>query len=58
MRDNIDVNAGTIMDGAESIQAVGEQIFEEIIRTASGKLTRAEILGHGEFTIPSIIPTL
>jgi len=58
MRDNIDINAGTIMDGTESIQAVGEQIFEEIIQTASGKLTRAEILGHGEFTIPSIIPTL
>ena len=58
MRDNIDINAGTIMDSTESIQTVGEQIFEEIIRVASGKLTRAEILGHSEFAIPSLIPTL
>jgi len=58
MRDNIDINAGTIIDGTQSIQAVGEQIFEEIIRVASGKLTKAEILGHNEFAIPSIIPTM
>ncbi len=58
MRDNVDINAGTIMDGTESIQTVGEQIFEEIIHVASGKLTRAEILGHSEFAIPSLIPTL
>jgi len=58
MRDNIDINAGTIIDGTQSIQTVGEQIFEEIIRVASGKLTKAEILGHNEFAIPSIIPTM
>ena len=58
MQDNIDINAGTIIDGTESIQDVGERIFREIIDVASGKLTRAEILGHSEFAIPSIIPTL
>ena len=58
MRDNIDINAGTIIDSTESIKTVGERIFEEVIQVASGKLTRAEILGHGEFAIPSIIPTL
>jgi altronate dehydratase large subunit len=57
MQDNIDINAGTIIDGTESIQDVGERIFREIINVASGKLTRAEILGHSEFAIPSIIPT-
>jgi len=58
MRDNIDINAGTIVDGMESIQTVGEQIFKEIVNVVSGKLTRAEILGYGEFAIPSIIPTV
>jgi altronate dehydratase large subunit len=57
MQDNIDINAGTIIDGTESIQDVGERIFREIIDVASGKLTRAEVLGHSEFTIPTIIPT-
>lgn len=58
MRDNIDFNTGAIVEGTTSIQAVGEQMFREIIRVASGKLTRAEVLGHTEFGIPAIMPTL
>jgi len=58
MRDNMDINAGTIIDGTESIQGTGERIFRDIVDVASGKLARAEVLGHGEFAIPSIIPTV
>ena len=58
MRDNIDINAGTIIEGTDSIQGTGDRIFREIVNVASGKLTRAEVLGHGEFAIPSIIPTV
>ncbi len=58
MRDNIDLNAGTILDGQETIQSMGQQIFKEIIRVASGKSTRAEVLGHNEFAIHSIAPTV
>ena len=58
MRDNMDINAGAILDGDESIQSVGEQIFKEIIDVASGKLTRAEVLGHHEFAIHAIGPTV
>jgi len=58
MRDNMDINAGAIIEGKESIQGIGDRIFREIIKVASGKLTRAEVLGHGEFAIPSIIPTV
>ena len=58
MRDNIDINAGTIIEGTESIQDIGDRILGEIIEVASGKLTRAEVLGHHEFAIPSITPTV
>ena len=58
MGDNLDINAGTIIEGTESIQSVGERIFEEVIRVVSGKSTKAEILGHREFAINAIIPTL
>ena len=58
MKDNIDINAGTVIEGTESIQDIGDRIFREIVEVASGKLTRAEVLGHGEFAIPSIIPTV
>jgi altronate dehydratase large subunit len=54
MKDNIDINAGDILEGKESIRSVGEKIFREIIEVASGRATRAEVLGHGEFSIHSI----
>ena len=58
MRENIDVNAGTIIDGKETIEQVGKRIFNEIIRAASGKRTKAESLGYREFAINRIGPTL
>ena len=58
MAGNMDINAGTIVDGDESIEQVGRRIFEEMIRVASGKRTKAEILGHNDFGIQRIGPTL
>jgi altronate dehydratase large subunit len=55
---NIDVNAGAILDGEETLQSMGERLFEEILEVASGKLTRAEVLGHREFAIHTIAPTV
>jgi altronate dehydratase large subunit len=51
MKENIDINAGTIVDGKGTIQSVGERIFNEVLEVASGKLSNAEILGHREFDI-------
>jgi altronate dehydratase large subunit len=56
--DNIDLNAGAILDGEETLQSLGERLFQEIIEVASGKLTKAEILGHREFAIHTINPTV
>jgi len=49
--DNIDVNAGTILDGSESLASVGRRIFDEVVGVASGKLTKAEALGFREFIV-------
>ncbi len=54
MTDNIDINAGDILDGKGSIKSIGERIFNEIIEVASGKLTKAETLGHYEFAIHTL----
>jgi len=56
MIDNMDINAGTIIDGDETPQEVGQRIFNEILEVASGKLTKSEILGHREFSIDRISP--
>jgi altronate hydrolase len=52
MRDDMDVNCGTIIDASESVADCGRRIFDEILAVASGRSTRSEELGYGdnEFT--------
>lgn len=57
MNENMDLNAGTIVDGKETIDAVGKRIFSEIAAVASGKLTKSEILKQHDFGIWRIGPT-
>lgn len=57
MGDNIDFNAGTIIDGTETIEEVGRRLFEELRLVCSGKLTKAEILGQHDFGLWRIGPT-
>lgn len=47
MRDDIDINCGTILDGTETVDAAGERIFKEMIAVASGRKTKSELLGYG-----------
>lgn len=58
MSDNMDLNVGEMLDGTLSLEAAGNLIWEEIVEVASGKLTKAEILGHTEFSINRIGPSL
>ncbi|GEN36356.1 carbohydrate hydrolase [Aneurinibacillus danicus] len=57
MGDNMDLNAGTVIDGTESIHEVGQRIFDEIASVCSGKLTKSEILKQNDFGIWRIGPT-
>ncbi|MDE3197360.1 MAG: UxaA family hydrolase, partial [Acidobacteriota bacterium] len=58
MPDNMDINAGTIADGEKTVQQVGREIFDMILRVASGERTKAEILGHHEFVPWRIGPVM
>ncbi len=58
MKDDIDINAGTIIRGKESVEQVGERIFNEIMKVTMGKETKAEISGFHEFGVSRIGPTL
>ena len=55
--DLIDLNAGTIAEGKETLDEVGNRIFNEIIEVANGKLTKAEIGGHHEFALSRMYKT-
>lgn len=48
MEDDIDVNAGQVIDGACTLEEIGAHIYHEILKVAEGKATKAELLGHDE----------
>jgi altronate dehydratase large subunit len=58
MNDNMDLNAGTIITGEETVKQVGWRIFNEMLLVASGKLAKAEALGFNDFAINRIGPTI
>jgi altronate dehydratase large subunit len=56
--DLIDLDAGTIADGIETLSQVGDRIFHEIIEVANGKQTKAERGGHHEFALSRMYKTV
>jgi altronate dehydratase large subunit len=58
MKDNMDMNAGTVITGDESVEDVGKRIFAELLQVASGKIPKAEMLGFNDFAIRRIGPTI
>ena len=47
MEDDMDVNCGTILDGDENLQEVGQRIFDLMLRVASGEKTKSEQFDFG-----------
>jgi altronate hydrolase len=58
MRDNMDLNAGRIAEGEVSVEAMGLEIFDFLLRVASGEPTASERNGHREFVPWRIGPVL
>jgi altronate hydrolase len=58
MLGNMDINAGLIADGDATVEQVGREIFETLLRVASGEKTKAELLGHHEFAPWRIGPVM
>jgi altronate hydrolase len=48
MEEDMDINAGTIVDGEETIEQVGERILAKVIDVASGNHSKSEALGVGD----------
>ncbi|MCF8565837.1 UxaA family hydrolase [Alicyclobacillus tolerans] len=51
MRDNMDFNAGVVIDGLETVRQAGERLFQLMIDVIDGQHTKSELLGHREFGI-------
>jgi altronate hydrolase len=48
LEEDMDINCGLVLDGALTIDQMGQHIFEHILRAASGEPTKSELLGLGD----------
>jgi len=51
MQDDMDVDAGRILEGRATLAEVGREIHDLVARVARGEPTRSEALGHQEFIL-------
>lgn len=48
LKEDMDINCGTIVDGIDSIESMGRKVFELMLRTASGEPSKSELLDLGD----------
>ncbi|SMF44735.1 altronate hydrolase [Alteromonadaceae bacterium Bs31] len=48
MKEDMDINCGSILDDGESIEESGERIFQKVLAVASGEMSQSELLGYGD----------
>lgn len=46
--EDMDINCGTVIDGSESVEQLGERIFQDMLAAASGRKTKSELHGYGQ----------
>jgi len=51
LHEDMDVNAGRIMEGTATLDEIGTEIYEQVIAVAGGVQTKSEDLGHREFIL-------
>jgi len=44
---DMDLNCGVVIDGKSTIPAMGQRIFKQLLRHASGEPTKSELAGVG-----------
>jgi (2R)-sulfolactate sulfo-lyase subunit beta len=54
MGDHIDVDVSPILQGEMTLDQAGDALIEMVVRTANGRLTAAEALGHREFVMTKL----
>jgi len=51
MEEDMDIDAGRILDGQATLPEVGREIFDRVRRVGNGEPTKSEALGHQEFIL-------
>lgn len=51
LADDMDVNAGAVLEGTATLEGVGQAIFDLVLAVGAGQRTKSEDLGHQEFIL-------
>jgi altronate hydrolase len=51
MEEDMDVDAGRILEGRGTLPVLGREIYDQVFRVAAGGQTQSERLGHQEFVL-------
>jgi (2R)-sulfolactate sulfo-lyase subunit beta len=54
MSEHIDVDVSAILRGEMTLDQAGDKLLDMIVRTANGRVTAAEALGHREFVLTKL----
>ncbi|WP_263366436.1 UxaA family hydrolase [Edaphobacter bradus] len=54
MKEHIDLDVSAVLQGEMTIDEAGDALLDMIVRTANGRLTAAEALGHREFVMTKL----
>lgn len=54
MREHIDLDVSAILQGEMTLDQAGDALIDMVVRTANGRFTAAEALGHREFVMTKL----
>jgi (2R)-sulfolactate sulfo-lyase subunit beta len=54
MSEHIDLDVSAILRGEMTLDEAGDKLIELIVRTANGRITAAEVMGHLEFVLTKL----
>ena len=54
MTEHIDLDVSKILQGEMTLDEAGDALLDMIVRTANGRITAAEALGHREFVMTKL----
>ena len=51
LKEDMDINAGRIIEGNATTAEIGDEIYSKVIAVANGERTKSELLRHQEFIL-------
>jgi altronate hydrolase len=48
LEEDMDINCGEMLDGSKTLEEMGQDVFNLMCETASGKKSKSELLGLGD----------